>query len=401
MTDDKAIFVENVGKRFTLQRSGVRTLKTFFLEWVRRTPSTARDLWALREINFAVRHGEVLGIIGANGAGKSTLLSLLAGTMVPTEGRITTRGSISSLLELGAGFHPDLTGRENIFLYGATMGLSRRRMQTRFDAIVAFAGLESFIDQPVKHYSSGMYIRLGFAIAVEVDPEILLIDEVLAVGDAAFQRKCLKRMEAFREQGKTMLIISHDLPTIQSISDRILFLDHGRIMGDGIPKEIVEAYEMFIHRRNSADLQREWGTREVVLTDVEFRHRNGQKGGKFSYGESLTAGIRYTAQHRIENPVFGFAIADQHGRIVNGNNSQIERVAIPFIEGEGTIELQFDHLNLAKGLYLFSFSIHSWDHKVNYHRRDNSFPIEVESAAPFEGYFYLPCRWSVPGQQGV
>jgi ABC-type polysaccharide/polyol phosphate transport system ATPase subunit len=395
--DDVVIKVSNLSKSFNLSRRGNLTLKAMAMDCVNKLQGKTdptRLLWALKNVSFEVKQGEVLGLIGANGAGKSTLLGLLAGTMAPSSGSISTCGSMSSLLELGAGFHPDLTGKENIFLAGATMGLSRRQMSDRLDAIVDFAGLAAFIDQPVKHYSSGMYVRLGFAVAVEVNPDILLIDEVLAVGDAAFQRKCMRRMEEFRRLKKTMLIISHDLNAIQTVSTRILFLDGGEIKGDGAPAEIVNAYESFWRRKNSTEFLREWGTREVILESVEFRDAADQETDQFEWGQPLCARIHYRAAHRIEKPVFGFAISDSAGRIVYGNNTQIENHLIPSIEGVGEIRLTFPRLNLAKGTYLFSFSVHSDDHQINYHRLDHAFPIAVESARRFEGLCHIPCVWS-------
>ncbi len=390
------ITVESVSKRFRLRAPGGQTLKSAALDML-RAHRKREDLWALRDISFRVRAGETLGIIGANGAGKSTLLALLAGTMQPTTGRIQVRGTISSLLELGAGFHPDLTGRENVFLAGAIMGIPQRRMRERYAAIVDFAGLEGFMDQPVKHYSSGMYIRLGFAVAVEVDPDVLLIDEVLAVGDAAFQRKCLQRMGEFRRRGKTMLIISHDLAAIQAVSHRILFLDHGRIMGDGEPSEIIGQYEAFWRRQNSQDLRREWGTKDVVITRVEFMDQSGRPCERFDWGEAVTIRIHYEARRPVENPVFGFAVCDEQGRLVHGNNTQNEGVRLARIEGPGVVVLRLGSLDLARGGYLFSFSVHSWDHRVNYHRLDNHFPIAVDCDKPFEGCCYIPCEWAVPG----
>jgi len=235
---ENVITVDSVGKKFRLKNSGTRTFKSAILGAIRKGNNPADDFWALKDVSFTVSRGETLGIIGINGAGKSTLLSLIAGTKQPTEGSISASGSMSCLLELGAGFHPDLTGRENVFLSGAIMGIPQAQMRERLDAIIEFAEIREFIDQPVKHYSSGMYVRLGFAVAVEVNPQILLIDEVLAVGDAAFQRKCIQRMDEFRHEGKTMLVISHDLPTIQSISDRILFLNDGKVFGIGDPERI-------------------------------------------------------------------------------------------------------------------------------------------------------------------
>ena len=394
MAAENVIEVVHLSKKFRLQTGGGnRTFKSAVMDWLRRTSGRGgRDFYALRDVNMTVARGEVLGIIGANGAGKSTLLALLAGTMVPTEGRVRTEGRISSLLELGAGFHPDLTGRENVYLYGSIMGIPRRVMQERFEAIVDFAELRQFIDQPVKHYSSGMYVRLGFAVAVEVDPDILLVDEVLAVGDTNFRAKCLTRMNEFRRGKKTMVVISHDLQTIQSISDRIVFLDEGRILGLGQPGLIVKKYEEYMREKSR---RAEWGTKEVVITRVEFLDAAGQPQTKFRWNGPLQARIHYQASRRIEHPVFGFAIATDQGLLVNGNNTQIERFDIPFVEGEGSLVLQFDHIAMGRGSYLFSFSVHSADHKTNYHRLDNCFPVKIEGDHQFEGACCLPCRWSV------
>jgi ABC-type polysaccharide/polyol phosphate transport system ATPase subunit len=388
-----AIKVENVSKVYRLAGAS-QSLKQKALECLRRR-TAPKTLKAIDEVSFSVNRGETLGIIGANGAGKSTLLSLLTKTIFPTHGTIETQGQVSSLLELGAGFHPDLSGRENVFLYGAIMGIPRDRMMERFDAIVEFAGLKEFIDQPVKHYSSGMYVRLGFAVAVEVDPDILLIDEVLAVGDAAFQKKCIDKMREFRRQGKTMLIISHDLQTIQRISDRILFLDRGKMLGLGAPKTMIGEYEGLTRRRNTEIYQREWGTGEVKITGVCFRDADGTERDTFQWGGDLFATVIYRAEKPVATPVFGFAISDSEGRIVHGSNTQVSGLVIDQIAGEGTVTLHLRDLPMATGLYLFSFSVHSSDHRVNYHRLDNCFPITVECSRNFEGYAYMPSEWSV------
>lgn len=390
------IVVEQMGKRFRLRRSGTRSLKSAFLDILRFRSARRQSFWALQDISFTVNRGETLGIVGANGAGKSTLLSLLAGTKVPTTGRIQTTGAVSSLLELGAGFHPDLSGRENVFLAGAIMGLSRRQMRARFDAIVEFAGLHDFIDQPVKHYSSGMYVRLGFAVAVEVDPDILLIDEVLAVGDENFQKKCLRKMEAFRRAGKTMLIISHDLGTIQSISDRILFLEEGRVAGLGAPDEVVGSYRAASRARQAGGHEREWGTGEARIETVITEDATGRPTDTFQAGDTLRCRIRYQAQHRIENPVFGFAVADTTARVVFGSNTQIGGVRIPAIAGAGEIVLVLQNLPFGSGNYLLSFSLHSADHRTNYHRLDHYFSISVVNPDSFEGICRIPTRWEVP-----
>lgn len=393
MGADTVITVENVGKRYRLRGGSEPSLKGAVLDLIRPRGGKRSEFWALSDINFTVSKGESLGIIGSNGAGKSTLLSLLARTKEPTKGRIETTGAISSLLELGAGFHPDLTGRENVFLAGAIMGLSRARMKTRFKDIVQFAGLEEFIDQPVKYYSSGMYVRLGFAVAVEVDPDILLTDEVLAVGDANFQRKCLRKMEEFKNADKTMIMVSHDLGTIQKVSDRILLLDEGRTVELGEPSRVMTEYQSLCRKKAASGLEKEWGTGKVRITNVEFVDDSGKPAEIVRWGQPLTARLTYEATERVERPVFGFGLSDQNGRLIYGNNTQIEKFDIHSIEGKGRISLRLDKINMAGGTYLFSFSVHSWDHKINYHRLDNCFPIEVAADTGFEGCCFMPCEW--------
>ena len=390
-----AIELSGVGKRYRMRGLGTRSIKSVILDVLRLNRRASHEFWALKDISFIVQEGETLGIIGSNGAGKSTLLSILAGTKRPTQGRAHTVGTISSLLELGAGFHPDLSGRENVFLAGAVMGLSRKAMRKRFDAIVNFAGINAFIDQPVKHYSSGMYVRLGFAVAVEVDPDILLIDEVLAVGDIAFQKKCIQKMKEFRMRGKTMLIISHDLATIQSISDRILLLDDGQLEGIGDPDDVVNQYKSRAGRKGVASLGREWGTGEVTITGVDIRDTQGNCVDHINSGDALDIQIHYDSHKRIENPVFGFSISSDAGVPVYGNNTQIESHAISSIEGQGSVSLRIGALPLATGTYMLSVSTHSSDHTVNFYRLDNAFAISVESNKSFEGC-YMPVQWSGP-----
>lgn len=390
-----AIDVRNLNKRFKVTAGATRSLKSLVLDSLRsREPDESKLFWALRDLTFSVAKGETLGIIGANGAGKSTLLSLLAGTKVPTSGTVSTDGKISALLELGAGFHPDLTGRENVYLAGAIMGLSHAHMRKRMDAIIEFSELQDFIDEPVKHYSSGMYVRLGFAVAVEVDPDILLIDEVLAVGDVVFRRKCMERMSSFRKEGKTMLIISHDLSTIQTISDHILFLESGTMKGLGDPHSLVTDYEAASRKKSVSGLDREWGTGEVLLKNIQFFDRAGEATQDFEMGESLRVRINYEARQRMDDPVFGFALSDRDGRVLYGSNTKNESFAIDHIEGEGSLEMVLDPLTVGSGSYLFSFSVHSSDHETNYHRLDNCFPIHVKADQSFEGC-YMPCQWSL------
>ena len=390
------IIVNNVGKRYNITGARERTLKGSLLDVI-RSRHRKKNFWALRGVDFHLKTGETLGIIGPNGAGKSTLLGLLAGTISPTEGGIETRGTLSTLLELGAGFHPDLSGRENIYLNGSILGLSKKEINRRFNDIVNFAELEAFIDMPVKHYSSGMYVRLGFAIAVEVDPDILLIDEVLAVGDAMFRRKCLRKIEEFQKNKKTMLMVSHDLETIKNISNRILLLDEGKIIDMGDPAHIVEEYLRLGLFKKGEMVRKEWGTRQVEIKKVVFGDKDGGEKQRFTSGYPMYIKIYFNTRGKIDTPVFGFSIADGEGRLCHGTNTLIEKYNIGKIEGEGVITVEFDPLTLLQGKYYLSLAVHSSDHKEQYHRRDNWYVFWVTPDRKADGFLNMPCRWHLGG----
>ncbi len=388
----KSIEVKGVGKKFYLKHGGRHTIKAAAVGLLRRR-KTREDFWALKDISFDVEPGTTVGIIGANGAGKSTLLGILAHTMRPTEGAITVRGRLSSLLELGAGFHPDLTGGENIYLNGSILGLKRSEIRAKFDGIVRFAELEQFIDTPVKHYSSGMYVRLGFAVAVEVNPDILLIDEVMAVGDEAFKRKCLGKIAQFKREGKTLLIVSHDLDTITNVSDTVLLLDAGKIVNVGEPGQVVDQYKSLGFFKAGEVVVREWGTKEAMITAIRFLGAGGERIERMRSGEPLLVEIDYRAQRQLTDPVFGFAIARSDGTLCCGSNTIIDDYPIPLIEGAGTVRLRFESLPLTQGKYYFSLSLHTRDHKTNYHRMDNWFSIWVDCARKTAGVADLGRRW--------
>lgn len=397
MNPGAAISIEHVTKRFPLSALGSSSLKHLVIDAFRRR--RAKVFQALTDVNLEVRQGESLGIIGSNGAGKSTLLSIIAGTITPTEGRVRARGKISSLLELGAGFHPDLTGRENVFLYGAIMGIPRAEMRRRFDDIVDFAGIGEFIDQPVRFYSSGMYVRLGFSVAVQIDPDILLVDEVLAVGDADFQRRCLKRMNEFRHSGKTLVLISHDLGAIQSISDRIAILDHGTIVNVGGPLDMVDAYHgrMLAEAAGGAAAATEWGTREALIARVAMTDASGAPARRLPGDRIIRISLDYTASRKIAAPVFGFGVATPERGVVFGSNTQIEGVAVPEIAPPGGhVSFEIDASALQAGNYTMSFSLHSSDHQTNYHRLENALSFYIDKACRgFEGVAALPVKCTV------
>jgi len=389
------IEVKNVGKRFYPHREVYRTFKSTVVDIFKRKKRKKIEFWALRNISFSAKKGETLGIIGANGAGKSTLLGLIANTMLPTEGEIKAEGRISSLLELGAGFHPDLTGRENIFLNGSILGLEREEIEKKFDQIVAFSELENFIDMPVKHYSSGMYVRLGFSVAVEVDPDILLIDEVLAVGDETFRKKCLNKIVDFQERGKTMLIVSHDLDTLKKVCDRIMLIDEGKFIDMGEPLQVVERYKELGLQKQAGLLAKEWGTREVEFGKVKFLNARGEESQRFMVGDKIIIKIPFYAKKKIEKPCFGFSVTDREGTICYGTNTALEKYTIPLIEGKGSLDLIIESMPLFHGKYFFSLALHSEDHQKQYHRQDNQYVIWVESEKKAEGFVEIPCKWEM------
>lgn len=404
--NNTAIEVSHVTKRFRL--SGGGSLKTALVDRIRgRKPAT---FTALEDVDFTVRRGETLGLIGRNGAGKSTLLSIIARTLTPTAGHVRTVGTVSSLLELGAGFHPDLTGRENVLLYGAIMGIPQATMRRRFDAIVEFSGLADFIDQPVRFYSSGMYVRLGFAVAVQVDPDILLVDEVLAVGDAEFQAKCLDKMEEFRRAGKSMILISHDLSTIRRVSDRIAYLSHGKLVGLGTPDALASQYEQDTRRDDRRDetsellarlsaRHRDWGNRDAVFTETAFV--DSDTGTAIpdiilrATGPTLKLRLAWNATRHIDDLVVGFSLEDlASGRCVFGTNTNLSNVPLPSREGPGALTVTLDISSLQKGDYAVSFALHSADLQREFHRLDSRLLLHVVPEKPFGGFLPIPCSWA-------
>ena len=268
MSSGPVITVDSVSKRFRLYHERNQSLKASV---IRGRRARYEEFWALKDVSFEVPEGSTFGLIGENGSGKSTLLKCIAKILRPDGGTISTRGKLSALLELGAGFHQELTGRDNVYLNGAILGLTKRQLDARFDEIVAFAGIEQFIDTPVKNYSSGMYVRLGFSVAINVDPDVLLVDEVLAVGDAEFQRKCTEKIAEFHKQGKTIVLVSHTLPTVRALCDEVALLDHGALVDIGTPGHIIDHYlaDAFSDATNESGLIR-WGSGEVRVDRVEL-----------------------------------------------------------------------------------------------------------------------------------
>jgi ABC-type polysaccharide/polyol phosphate transport system ATPase subunit len=392
MGDTPAIAICEVAKRFRLHRGRrVSTVKDFFVRGGAGGLFSGEALWAIRDLTLDVARGRMVGLIGSNGSGKSTLLKLIGGILKPTVGTIQVDGRVSALIELGAGFHPDFTGRENILVNGILLGLSRAEVRERFDDIVAFAGLVPFIDNPVKTYSSGMYMRLGFAIAVTVDPDILLIDEVLAVGDEAFQHKCVGKIQEFKARGKTIVLVSHDLGAVERLCDEAVWMDGGRLMAQGPTREIIDRYLNHVAREEARALGAEhrqaeaaaragsaqrWGSREVEITAVRVLDAHGEERYLYDAGEPCTIHLTFRAARPVEDPVFGLGVFRRDGLCCYGTNTAIDGLAWGKVAGDGELTVRIERLDLVEGEYLLDVAVHARDgYPYDYHSRLYAFAV--------------------------
>lgn len=349
---------------------------------------------ALDKVNFKVEKGTAIGIIGENGSGKSTLLKVVAGITKPTSGRVTVRGKVSALIELGAGFHPEISGRENVYINGIMLGLSKKEVKEKFDEIVKFAGLEEFIDAPVKTYSSGMYMRLGFSIAINVNPDILLIDEVLAVGDASFVPKCLDRIDDFRRRKKTILFVSHDLLTVEKICNRVVWLKEGKIQAVGQPKRVIDLYLQDIAEKQEEDFEKRqqdierdqewkeerrenrWGKREIEIKKVRLKGFDGEEKHVFSPDEGVIIEMDVLASRQIKDFVFGIGIFNSQGTCCYGTNTNLEDFEPLSIKGKGKVVCRIEELNLINGTYYLDVATHRKDdYPYDYHQNLYSFMV--------------------------
>lgn len=350
-----AIVIEGLGKKYMIGRhpgaqDGIRhaieAAVRSPIAWARRRREEKRretEFWALRNVSLKIKHGEAIGIVGRNGAGKSTLLKILSRITEPTEGKIRINGRIASLLEVGTGFHQELTGRENIFLNGAILGMTRAEIIRKFDEIVAFSEVEEFLDTPVKRYSSGMYVRLAFAVAAHLDPEILIVDEVLAVGDTAFQQKCLGKMGAFAESGRTVLFVSHNLDAVRSLSKTALWLKDGRVEMSGPAGEIIDGYLNSISQENPFSCANsDFG---FAISKVTLRNEMGKESNVFAPGEDMTVEMQYSAKKRIQKPILAIGVIGANGPCFT-SNMLLDGQQPMYLEGEGTIQCTFRSIPL-------------------------------------------------------
>lgn len=391
---DIAVRVENVSKKFRLYTERNQTLKAAMMRGGR---ASYEDFWALRDVSFEIPTGGVFGLIGQNGSGKSTLLKCMARILVPEEGKITVHGKISALLELGAGFHPELSGRENVYLNGSILGLSKRQIDGKFDEIVDFAGLEKFIDTPVKNYSSGMYVRLGFSVAINVDPDVLLVDEVLAVGDEAFQRKCDEKFADLRDAGKTIIVVSHALSTVRTMCDSAAWLDHGVVQEIGPPGILIDKYVEGTHTERVAEASggSRWGSGDARVERVELLDDSGQPTLRVRAGAAATLRFHYVTDGPISRPVFGFGLHRLDGVHATGINSR-ETFIPDRIEGTGHVDFAVDRLPLVQGSYDVTVAIVDDANLHTYEYRTKALRFDVGSGTPreAEGAFALEGRWS-------
>jgi ABC-type polysaccharide/polyol phosphate transport system ATPase subunit len=385
-----AIVVDDVSKQYRLYHERNQSLKAAIM---RRARVKYEEFWALRDVAFEVPEGATYALIGENGSGKSTLLKCMAHILRPEKGSIETNGKISALLELGAGFHPELTGRENIFLNGSILGMTKKQLNQRFDEIVDFAGLEHFIDTPVKNYSSGMYVRLGFSVAINVDPDILLIDEVLAVGDAEFQRKCLEKFDDFRAAGKTIVIVSHALESVRNLSDTVGWLEHGVLRRLGQSNDVIDEYLTESHAERAADGTHgaRWGTGDAQVEKVEVLDASGEPVKRVRTGDTVVFRFHYKARTLISKPVWGMALYTLDGVWVTGPSTREVGLFPERLEAgaEGWVDLRVDRLLLLPGTYDVSASMFNITGAQVYDMRHRAFRFDVEFGDPHEEYGFV------------
>jgi len=407
-----AITVRNLSKQYRIgQMHRLVTFREALVDLVKR-PFRRQDrargtIWALKDVSFEVGDGEVVGIIGRNGAGKSTLLKLLSKITYPTSGSIKVRGRIASLLEVGTGFHSELTGRENIYLNGSIMGMRKKEIDTQLDAIIAFAGVEKFVDTPIKRYSSGMHLRLGFAVAAHLAPDILLVDEVLAVGDVEFQKKCLKAMDDLRSGGRTVIFVSHNMAAVENHCPRAIWIDNGLMREDGDAKEVIRSYlSTFAGAQQTGfdlrQIEYRRGSGEIRYTGIEFLGPDDQPQRLIRSGDSFTVRLHYYSEERIVSPHFGLEILTDLGTKITSMNTWSNGTDIPVVHpGPGHIDLHIDFLNLMPGRYYISLWLKTLGSSV-YDVLDHCAMFDVETSDFYRsgrgldshfGIVFLPCRW--------
>ncbi len=390
------IVADNVSRRFRVNPHRNLTLKEAILR-----PETRRtdDIWALKDVSFEVEPGASIGFIGRNGSGKTTLLRLIAGIFAPSSGRLEVGGTVGSLLELGAGFHPDFSGRENIFLSGSIYGLKRSYVRERLDEIVSFAELEQFIDLPVRTYSSGMHMRLGFAIAVHVDADILLLDEVFAVGDEAFQRKCIDKILQFKQRGGTVCFVSHSASAVERLCERAILLTKGQVDYVGSTSEALKRYHQALaleeHAEESVAELREWGSGEVRVEWVAVAGANGAARERFVSGEPLTIVLKLVGEQAVPPPFLSLELRDSGGSLLGASSRDLGELGWDGAPGERKLRFAIEHLPLGEGEFQVSVALTDATGSRRYHRIDAATHFAVEPSDGARGALRLEGEWSL------
>lgn len=401
-----AIEVRDVQKRFRVPLDRSTTIK-YRISHPRST-ARYRALMALERVSFGVSEGEFLGIIGANGSGKSTLLKILSRIYRPTSGEVRVHGRASSFLELGVGFNPELTARENVFVNGAILGLSRGELERRMDGILAFAELEEFADQKLKNYSSGMQVRLAFTVAIQADAAILLMDEVLAVGDQRFQAKCFDTFARYRREGKTVVLVTHDLSAVDLHCDRAILLDHGRVVVDGASSQVTAHYRRMVGEQHDADepakaeQQDRWGNGAIRFHSVHLRGEDGFEHRNFTTDEKMVIALELEAQDRVNDLVVGIGLHRADGTIVGGTNTLIAQRRLPSLPAGERLSLEYrmDRLPLLSGSYRLTVAAHPAVHTVTYDHLEQAFEFAITDTRGRTGIFELGGDWRVGPETG-
>jgi len=406
-----AIRVDNLSKQYRIGELHEDLFQERFINWLkhgfrRNGAKPVETIFALKDVSFEVREGEILGIIGRNGAGKSTLLSVLSKITYPTSGNVKVNGRLGALLAVGTGFHGDLTGRENIFLNGSILGMKKTEINAKLEEIVSFAGVEKFLDTPVKHYSTGMYLRLGFAVAAHLEPDILLVDEVLAVGDAAFQKKCLNVMNELGGGGRTVLFVSHNMAAIESLCSRALWIENGQLHMDGRPKDVIEAYlaTNTDTARLAADftrIQARRGHGGVKFTKAEFLGSDGEPLKFISSGDALILRLHYEALQQIVSPEFDISIYSTLGILITRFSTAVDYEISLICPGAGWIDLQIDCLNFLPGRYYLSLTLKTQgpilhddlEHCLEFEVESSDFYGSGKGISRYYGIVFLPRKW--------
>jgi ABC-type polysaccharide/polyol phosphate transport system ATPase subunit len=390
-----SIRVEHVARRFRVYPQQQRTLKELF---VARRRVRGTDVWALRDVSVSVEPGEAIGLIGRNGSGKTTLLRLLAGIIRPTSGRVEVGGRVGSLLELGAGFHPDFTGRENVYLNGSIHGLSRASVRRQLDEIVAFAGLEQFVDLPVRTYSSGMAMRLGFAVAAHLEADVLLLDEVFAVGDEEFQRRCFGKIFEFKQRGGTIVFVSHDATAVERLCERAVLLREGRVEADAATHDALARYHRLLAaERDPAERVaglREWGSGEARVVEVEFLGAEGEPRLQFLAGEPLSLRLRLEAERPLGPPRLHYELRSESGLLVAGGVQDTAELGWPRAGGELRVRFDVDRLPLADGRFHLRVGLVGEEGRL-LHQLDDAASFLVVPEGEARGFARVDGRWSM------